>query len=971
MRTMAYRFAVIAVAAGAMCAQALDLTFQAEDVVVNRDAWQKDSYSETRWNLWSTDRDADKKWSGGVVLQSPRVLEDRAAPDEGAPVLHVRVTGIPKGTFELALPKVGRVLGVSLDGTKWERFRGGVLIPELSSETGTVEFWVDDRYALEDKERRGSAYLDTVVLSSLEPLNLPERPPVNGWARRRVGEPMGRGLVALRTDEGVYLSWRLLREDPAEVAFDVFRRNADGGETKLSPSPVRRTTDYLDSTSPAGDLPAYIVRPVGGGREGTATTVEKSGEAAYVTVKLEDATTTFQKAGIADLNGDGVYDVVIKQPNANIDPAGSYWKRSPDTYKLEAYLADGTFLWSHDLGWAIERGIWYSPYIVHDLTGDGKAEVAAKIGEGDPRGEDGRVTSGPEWVVVWDGMTGREIDRAPWPKREHFREYSRASRNQIATAYLDGKTPCLLTLRGTYDRMLVDAYQLRQGKLEALWSYDNETYGRRYRGQGAHFTLAADVDRDGRDEVILGSAVVDDNGLPLWTTAKGHPDAAYLTDADPRRPGLEMAYVMETRQRRGGLCLADAATGKLLWELDEPTQHVHGKGLCADIDPTVPGQEIFGMDSVQHKKTDKRWLFGADGTLLRSGPKELTFGFSVTTAYWDADLQKEIVSGSITDYQGGRLARVEGRVQLIADVLGDWREELIASVPGEMRIYCSTIPANDRRVCLMQDPVYRAGVRMNAMGYTQTATLPSCLEAAAPNLNLTALQATGGRPTCRLVVSAPLDRAVQGTVVLASPQALVADPGRVEVDLAPGERLVREVGVTATDSAVRSGVIEARLDLPEGPLRARVTLRVTSPFLQTGIVVQAEALAAEEGGNVQLRTDKPGTMGEAISHWDDQGHALEWGVAIPRTGTYRLVVRYSTPARVRRRVSLDGADAGLLELPSTGGFGDAAVDWDHGVLATDGRPVVLRLEEGRRRLRLTNADGRGCNLDYLALVPCD
>jgi rhamnogalacturonan endolyase len=409
---------------------------------------------------------------------------------------------------------------------------------------------------------------------------------------------------------------------------------------------------------------------------------------------LRDKTTLFQKVGIADLNGDGVYDYVIKQPHQNIDPWHVYWQKSPDTYKIEAYLSDGTFLWSNDLGWAIERGIWYSPYIVGDLTGDGRAEVAAKIGEGDPRDEEGKVTSGPEYVVVWDGMTGREIARAPWPDRELFDSYNYASRNQIAIAYLDGKTPCLLTLRGTYNRMLVHAYQLRDGRLERLWEYDNEPYGGLYWGQGAHFTQCADIDGDGRDEVLLGSAVLDDNGAPLWSTGRGHPDAFYLTDILPAHPGMEIAYVIETRQAAGGgLNVVDARTGRTIWKLDEPTRHVHGKGMCANIDPTRPGCEVYGADADGHKLTENRWLFAADGTLLRRGT-DCPWSFDISTVYWDADLQKEILRGSrISAYQGGTLAEgIAGRVILKADVLGDWREEIIASVDGELRIYTTPDP---------------------------------------------------------------------------------------------------------------------------------------------------------------------------------------------------------------------------------------------------------------------------------------
>ncbi len=643
---------------------------------------------------------------------------------------------------------------------------------------------------------------------------------------------MGRGLVALPTKQGVYIGWRLLRDDPPNLAFDVFRKIGEGKAAKLTDAPVRSTTDFLDTTAPEGVSPVYTIQPAGAAKApaGSATAAPAVRGTPYLRLRLDGTDTGVQKVGIADLNGDGTYDYVVKRPDQNIDPWHKYWKRSPGTYTIEAYLSDGSFLWRHDLGWAIERGIWYSPWITFDLTGDGKAEVAAKIGEGDPRDKDGRVTTGPEWVVVWDGMTGREIARAPWPDRKDFPDYNRASRNQIAVAYLDGKTPSLLTLRGTYGRMRVDAYMLTGGSLHCIWRYDNKDLGRPYRGQGAHFTLAADVDLDGKDEVILGSAVVDDDGTPLWTTGKGHPDAAYITDVDPHRPGMEIAYVMETRQKTGGLCVADAATGRLLWELDEPTGHVHSKGLCADIDVIYPGLEVYGADSVSHRLTDRRWMFTADGTLLRSG-KELEFSFHIPTAYWDGDLQAEITRGTITNY-GGRsvLDRTEGRIRLVADVIGDWREELITSLPGELRIYSTTIPAMDRRVCLMQDHIYRLATAMNAMGYTQPPTTSYCLEAVSPNLNLTVVKRKPGPLStgvgCRMALSAPLTHDVAGTVELTADAGIVLSPSRFPVKVKPGKRYYRIAAIKTRTGKAARGLIKGTIEVHGGTLRAQVPVEV-------------------------------------------------------------------------------------------------------------------------------------------------
>ena len=226
-------------------------------------------------------------------------------------------------------------------------------------------------------------------LPKLSPALSPPRPKVEGYARRRVQERLDRGLVAVRTGPGkVHLQWRLLQTDPPATAFNVYRRN---GKllVKVNDRPVSRTTDFIDSKPPAIGQWTYFVRPVIGDREGQsseeAQTVSARDGVGCHSIRLQ-GNYLAQKVGIGDLDGDGRLDFVIKQPEGNIDPYEEYWTRSPETYKLEAYRHDGRFLWRFDLGWSIERGIWYSPYLVYDLDGDGKAEVAVKTGEGDPAG---------------------------------------------------------------------------------------------------------------------------------------------------------------------------------------------------------------------------------------------------------------------------------------------------------------------------------------------------------------------------------------------------------------------------------------------------------------------------------------------------------------------------------------------------------------------------------------------------------
>ena len=553
------------------------------------------------------------------------------------------------------------------------------------------------------------------------------KPKVQGHATERVRERLDRGLVALPCPGGkVHVSWRLLDTDPENVAFDLYRRRRKAPPDKLNPQPIAKTTDFADAAATNGVEHTYYVVPVVPGarmawsRGARATPADEPKP--YLSIRL-DGGHTFQKAGIADLDGDGRLDFVLKQPNANIDPYVKYWKRSPDTYKLEAYRADGSLLWRHDLGWAIERGIWYSPYVAYDLDGDGRAEVAVKTGEGDPRDPEGKVQTGPEYVTILDGLTGKPIARAPWPSRDPFmarsRGYNYASRNQMAVAYLDGKTPCLLVERGTYNLIVLVAYELHDRTLRELWRWDNRRESRQYWGQGAHWMHAADLDDDGRDEVVIGSAVIDDCGVGLWSTGLGHPDHVYLGDIDPQRPGLEMYFGMETRQKAAnGMCLADAKTGKILWGHQGCTRHVHSNGMCSDIDPRYPGSECYSADTDERKQPAWARLRTATGKVIS---EDMAWRFGPRVAWWDADPQREILwKGKVTDYRGTtHEPRIEGRLVAVADLLGDWREEILTSVPGELRIYTTTLPATDRRICLLRDPLYRLDVAMAAMGYYQ------------------------------------------------------------------------------------------------------------------------------------------------------------------------------------------------------------------------------------------------------------
>jgi rhamnogalacturonan endolyase len=190
----------------------------------------------------------------------------------------------------------------------------------------------------------------------------------------------------------------------------------------------------------------------------------------------------------------------------------------------------------------------------------------------------------------------------------------------------------------------------------------------------------------------------------VWGTGLGHGDRFYLSDIDPDHPGLEVWYTIEDPHPQNGVSLWDAKAGTLLFGSKEPNRdnQIAG-GLAGDIDPAYPGMEVWG----------DKYFFTAKGQAIAGAippQNELV--------WWDADLLRELhARGVVSKWKGAELAQTEGSVQQVADIIGDWREEIVTFTSGELRVYTTSIPASDRRVTLMQDPLYRNDVTHRSMGY--------------------------------------------------------------------------------------------------------------------------------------------------------------------------------------------------------------------------------------------------------------
>lgn len=530
-------------------------------------------------------------------------------------------------------------------------------------------------------------------------------------------EKIDRGVIALTIDgEHAYIGWRFLKTDPENISFNVYRKEAGASEfQKVNDGKIAASTNFIDQTVKPGMAYRYRIRTVINGREeetpGEATVFMLTNNQPWYTVKL-NTSARLKRLGIGDLDGDGAYDFVIQSPDFNVDPyhMPGYWQRSPEPYILDAYSSKGKFLWSYNMGWAIETGTWYSPYMVYDVDGDGIAEVYAKAGEGDPRELDGHVLEGPEYLVKIDGRTGQIIRKTEWLSKEGFlNNYNYWSRNFLTVAYLNGKTPSLVMQRGTYTIIKTIALDKNLNK---EWYWESTGEFEKYIGQGQHGIMQGDVDFDGKDELVIGTFALDNDGKPLWYTGLKHNDAGYMADIDPSRPGMEIFYGIESRSSKNGVCLVDAATGEIIWGFDGKTTHVHSQGMIGDIDPEYPGMECYAGEA---KGGDQYFLYSASGERLSD--KDLGT-LTPRPAWWDGDDLKEVnINNLLLKYKGDTLMKIEGKVVMVADIIGDWREEIITSLPGELRIYSTNIPADTRKVCLMQNRQYRLGAANSTMGY--------------------------------------------------------------------------------------------------------------------------------------------------------------------------------------------------------------------------------------------------------------
>lgn len=587
-------------------------------------------------------------------------------------------------------------------------------------------------------------------------------------------ETLDRGVIALYTGEGVFVSWRAFTDESRQITYDVYR---DG--VKVNDEALEKGSNYTDADGTAGAV--YVIKGYLDGEEVFTSEEAEALEDVYMRISLDrpdgmtmpdESTCTYSPndCSVGDVDGDGQYEIIVKWDPSN-SRDNSLTGYTGNVY-LDCYELDGTKLWRIDLGRNIRAGAHYTQFMVYDLDGDGKAEVACKTAPGtvdgagnyvlmdgdsyddDYRNSDGIIMSGSEYLTVFNGETGAEITTVSYVPLRSVQAHSssgwgdnygnRCERYLACVADLGGDNPSLVMCRGYYTMAYLCAWDFDGSNLTQRWLHESTTSGSGAYGEGAHSLAVGDVDDDGYDEIVYGAACIDHDGSLLYRTGAGHGDALHLGDFDPDRDGLEVFMVHEETgsSYKWDSEFRDAATGTIIWGTTQSGYDI-GRGLVGDLSDEWRGYEIWpGSYYVDGENVNA--TFDCLGNLLVNKRPSTCFRI-----YWDGDLNDELFDGKYDSSTGVASPVIEKRSDdltsnsttwafstynaqscnttkatpcLQADILGDWREELIlwdGDNSSDLLLFSTTIESEYRVPCLMEDHNYRLAIAWQNVAYNQ------------------------------------------------------------------------------------------------------------------------------------------------------------------------------------------------------------------------------------------------------------
>lgn len=702
-----------------------------------------------------------------------------------------------------------------------------------------------------------------------------------------MGENLDRGVIAMKTSSGVFVSWRSLTADPRDLTFDVYR---DG--VKVNAAPITGGTNITD---PAGTTSSKYKIVASDGSQSKETAVEGD---VYKRIHLDrpgndprtNATYTPNDCSLGDVDGDGEYEIFVKW-----DPSNSH-DNSEDggtgNVLIDCYKLDGTKLWRIDLGQNIRAGAHYTQFMVYDFDQDGKAEMMVKtapgtkdgtgkyviMGNDDPSksyiNSKGHVISGPEYLTVFNGLTGAEINTiaynpprdiktaAEWGALQTGSQKSdntnRPERYLACVAYLDGEKPSGVFCRGYYTHAYLWAVDFDGKNLTQKWFHKSETKKQGAYGEGAHSLTVGDVDGDGKDEIVYGSACIDHDGSLLYRTGGGHGDALHLGDFDPDREGLEVFMVHEETDSYYpyDTDFRDAKTGEIIWALKQSGNDI-GRGLIADISENWRGyecwpQSFYGFDGKEAKQNAS---FDCKGNLVAPG-KRADVNFRI---YWDGDLLDELFDGkydsttkvcaphivkrnaaltsnakewTFSQYDAVTCNTTKSTPNLQADLFGDWREEVIMwdkSNSSDLLIFSTTIETKYRVPTLMEDHNYRLAIAWQNCAYNQPPHLGYYLS---DRFSTDArIKVTSGTPTQSMELGKEF-KTVEGTFELCDDVKATGLPAGVEITV---DKTAGTFTISGTPEAIGSYKFTVTTVGGEGSASIEGTITVTAPVVLTEV----------------------------------------------------------------------------------------------------------------------------------------